>query len=344
MAVLLPRGRKPTMKNPVKLKAWLIKRAEFFNVDPKLIVVPGVDGAPKSAKLYDPTEGMTPVQIKPAVQKLGPGNPEPVITITPDPKLTDDQIIEVVTERFESLWKLTKGVCEGTIPSLMLTGAGGVGKSHTVTTVVEHYIEHKNLTAAIYSGHITGVELYKLMYKYRHKGNVLVLDDSDGVLDDVTGMTLLKAALDTGLVRRVTWMSNSSALDGIDSQFLYEGSMIFISNRNFKAEIAKGRGKNIVHLAALMTRPHTLDLKLHTEREITLWIKHMINKNHILVARKGLTHEQEQEVLAFMLEHTHNMSNLSIRTALHLADYVNLASGEGNPSEWKKLAKHCILD
>jgi hypothetical protein len=333
MAVLLPRGRKPTMKNPTKLQAWLEQRAEFFGVDKKKIKVPGVNGVPANAEVEDPTANMTPV-------KSGNGSPIIKIVAAPEKELTDAETIQVVTERFESLWTITKGVCEGKIQAAVITGAGGVGKTHTVVTVVEHYIEHKGLIGQIYSGRITGVELYKLMYKYKGKGNLLVLDDADNVLDDQDGVTLLKAALDTGLTRRVSWLSNSSALDGIDNQFIYEGSIIFISNQNFQKQIREGRGKHVQHLQALMTRPMCLDLKLHTDREITLWIKHMINKNHILVARKGLTAEQEQEVLNYMLTHKNNMKNLSIRTALHIADCM-LTTEEGG--DWKKLANHCIL-
>lgn len=346
-----PRGRPPRMSEPDKLLSYLKQKAAYQGKNPALVKVPGAEGwtgaleypggyiHPEQRAGYVPPKQPTgSAPVSKTDYKLYDGNGVANPTVKQE---TDEEIIMRISSRFETLRKIVHSICQGKLHSLIVTGAGGLGKTYTVTEIAEHYKEHKNLNVVVVSGGVvTPVNFVKLLWKTRTKGSVLIMDDSDDILDEPEALTLLKGALDTSKVRKVAWMSESHILakEGIDPIFQYEGAIIFVSNINFQAYIDAGKGKRLPHLQALRTRFHYLDLKLHTDREIVLWIEHMICKNHILVSQKGVTHDQEMEILKWMLAHRTQLASLSIRTALQIADYM---TSEG--SGWKQLAKDMIL-
>jgi hypothetical protein len=344
---LPPKGRPPTFeKSPSKFYAYLSHKAAILKIDQSLIKVPGVN-APAGSKLEFPSELLGKLHVA-SLNKATTAKGQAVhggysLVVPPAPvkQESDEEVLTRVAGQFKALTTMTNGVCEGKTRSLIVHGAGGVGKSFTVERVVNHHVEHNGVKAQIVSGVLTAIQLFMLLYKNRAKGYVTVLDDADGVFWDEDAITILKAATDTGHFRKLSWLSNSSSLkqNNVDPEFLYEGSMIFISNLDFNGYIKNAKGKQAQHIQAMMTRPICLDLRLHSERDVVLWIKYMINKNHILQTEKGLLPEQEQEVLSFMMENRAKIKNLSIRTAMHLGDMVNIG-GEN----WKQLAHKVILN
>lgn len=346
-----PRGRPPRMSEPDKLLAYLKQKAAYQGKNPAQVKVPGAEGwtgelqypggyvHPEQRAGYIPPKQTT---AKVPVTKTDYTLPYESNGVKEEKKETDEEIILRISDRFDTLRKIVHAICQGKFHSLIVTGAGGLGKTYTVTDIAEHYKNTKNLNLVVVSGGVvTPVNLVKLLWKTRTPGSVLIMDDSDDILDEPEALTLLKGALDTSKVRKVAWMSESHMLakEAIDPIFQYEGAVIFVSNINFQAYIDAGKGKKLPHLQALRTRFHYLDLKLHTDREIVLWIEHMICKNHILVSQKGITHDQEMEILKWMLAHRTQLSSLSIRTALQIADYM---VSEG-PHGWKQMAKVMIL-
>jgi hypothetical protein len=261
-------------------------------------------------------------------------SPEEEIVIPADE--TDAEIISRIDDRFTILNELTEAATVGAVRSLVVSGAGGVGKTYTVERLLDNAKEQYNIQTEIVRGVLSAVNLYMLLYRNRNENCVVVLDDADSIFYDEQALSILKAALDTSLTRKISWMAESHALKEKDvpPQFEYNGSMIFITNIDFQMHIDTGKTKLTPHLQALMTRAMYLDLKLHTDRELVVWINHMVMKNHILV-QAGLTHKQEKEVLEYLNENINKLRNVSIRTALQLAAFVK-AKPENN--EWKKVA------
>lgn len=256
-----------------------------------------------------------------------------------DPAETEEDIVKKIEKRFYILYKCAKGAANGVIRSLIVSGRGGVGKTYTIEEVLEHAKEHKNVKYEIVRGVLSPVNLYKLLWRNRAPNCVTVLDDADGIFDDEDALSILKAALDSGSSRKISWFSETATLkaEGIDNQFLYEGTMIFITNLNFQARVDAGKGKNVSHMQALMTRASYLDLKLHTQRELVAWVCHLVRKKGILI-QEGLTKEQQEEVLMFIREHTKDLRELSLRTPKKIAGYVKM-EGAG----WKTMAEELEL-
>jgi hypothetical protein len=254
---------------------------------------------------------------------------------------TDAQIIDRIQDRFTILNELTEAATVGAVRSLIVSGAGGVGKTYTVERILEAAKENYGLKTEVVRGVLSPVHLYKLLYRNREENAVVVLDDADAIFFDEQALSILKAALDTSLIRKLSWMSDSHSLkeDDVPTQFEYKGSMIFITNIDFQSYVDVGKTKLVPHLQALMTRAMYLDLKLHTSRELVVWINHMVTKNHILV-QSGLSHKQEGEVLKFLNDNIEKLRNVSIRTALQLASFVK---AKPDNHEWHKLANTICL-
>lgn len=270
-------------------------------------------------------------------EKGGPVAPAPAPVKVKEEK--DDEVVDRIQEKFDVLYDLAHGACTGSIRSLTVSGVGGVGKTHLIEKVIDHYKEASNLKYEVVHGVLTGIHLFMLLYRNREKGAVVVLDDADGIFKDENALSILKAALDSGLSRKISWKAESKALKdaGIPDEFLFEGAMIFITNMDFQRMVDSGRGGFVPHMQAILTRTMYLDLGLHTQRELLLWIHHIVTQEHILV-QAGLTQAQEKEILAFMTENRDRLRNLSIRTALKLASFYQMT-----PKGWKQMAENIEL-
>ena len=250
-------------------------------------------------------------------------------------KETPKERIVKISERFSVMYKLAVTAIAGAVRGLVVSGAPGTGKSHTIKALLRQAKDRGEINYIAVSGTITGINLYKLLYKFKGKNDVILLDDTDSVYDDEDSMNLLKAALDSNEERVISWLSESNVLkaEGIDTQFVYEGSMIFITNKDLQTAAITDRGRNAVHYRAMMDRAVYLDLKLHSREDVLAWVGHMVRKHHILV-QKGLTRGQEEEVVVWVEKHYAQIPALSIRLMNKIAGYVVTF-----PTEWEMMAR-----
>lgn len=276
--------------------------------------------------------------------KMGKLDPVTLQPVEPKDSRTDDEVIRETIDRFEIFNRMVNGTIDGTVRSLIVSGASGVGKSYSAEWILNNAQEKDNeIRFTIKSGAITGIELYKLAYTMRHNKHIIVLDDTDSVFSDEDAMNVLKACLDTSIRRKVSWLSNSSALkvEGEETprEFDFEGTMVFLTNRNFQAVIdgTFGSKAGAEHMQALMSRSLYLDLKMHTRREITLWTKHIVLNNKIL-QKMGLSESAEKESINWIVTNMDNLREISIRTAMKLATLRSI-----NPVGWKSDAAKLLL-
>ncbi len=252
---------------------------------------------------------------------------------------TPQERVARIAERFTIMYKLAKGSVSGSLRSLIVSGAPGTGKSHTIQSLLRQAHDRDEIRFAAVSGTISAIGLYKLMFRYSAANDIILLDDTDSIYDNEESLNLLKAGLDTSERRMISWLSESNALkaDDIPTDFEYKGSMIFITNKHLQAEIDFGRSKLIPHYKAMIDRSVYLDLKLHSTDDIIAWISFMTLKQHILVQR-GLSHDQEKEVVKWVQDHVAEIPSLSIRTMIKIADFMNTS-----PTDWETFAKVTML-
>ncbi len=244
----------------------------------------------------------------------------------------DTEVLKDLQERFGMLGKLTTGSLQHNIRSLVVTGAPGVGKTFTVEQILSAAGEQR---FEVVKGAISAVNLYKLGYKHRKPGQVIVLDDADSIFTDEDALNILKALCDSSPVRRVSWMKESQALkeDDVPQSYEFQGSFIFISNLDFQKYVDMGGNKYVAHFEALMSRSLYLDLRLHDRQAVSLWVRHIATSG-MLFQREGVSAEIGDKILAFIQLHRDNLRELSLRT---LMKTVQLAKTQ--PRDWEVMAR-----
>jgi hypothetical protein len=250
---------------------------------------------------------------------------------------TDEQAMDRIRERFDILHEMTKACVGGDIRAMIVSGPPGVGKSFGVEQEIEKAtmfdkISGKRLRAEVVKGSASPIGLYKTLYKYSDPNCVIVFDDCDSILLDDVALNLLKGALDSGKKRKISWLSESRALnnEGIPDSFEFKGSAIFITNLKFdKMKSQKLRD----HLDALQSRCHYLDLTLDTMRDKILRIK-QIAKDGVLFADYDFEPAVQDEIIDFMSTNQNRLREMSLRMAIKIADLRKMSV-----LNWRRLAE-----
>ena len=253
---------------------------------------------------------------------------------------TDDEIIERLRERFSILEDMTYAACDGVVRGMVVTGPPGVGKSFGVEAVLKDAGIMKKLSNdslrrfGVEKGAATPIGLYQLLYDYSADGSVLVLDDCDSVLYDELSLNLLKAALDSGKKRTLSWRSESRALanNGVPDQFDFKGSIIFITNVKFE----RTRGKLKDHLDAIMSRCHYLDLTLDTMRDKFLRCKQIVADGMLNEYKFG--EDEVKDLMDYIYTNKNKLREMSLRMVLKIADLKKM-----NKSKWKSYAESTCM-
>lgn len=195
------------------------------------------------------------------------GNP-PKIVPSP-PENTDDtlqpqsDIDNSSLNIFDELKTLVTMVVNNVNPSLIITGRGGIGKTHTVLDTFKDYELVKDDEYVIIKGASTALSMYKALFF--NNGKIVVFDDCDSIFKDPDGVNILKAALDSYDEREISWLSKStydpntqSPTDSkpVPNRFVFDGQIIFISNMPMEKVDQ-----------AIRTRSYTIDINL-TEKEM----------------------------------------------------------------------------
>jgi hypothetical protein len=253
--------------------------------------------------------------------------------------VSDEQIIERLRQRFDILEDMTRAVKKGDVRAMIVTGPPGVGKSFGVEKVLARHdvfadvAQNEKLKKyEVVKGAMSAIGLYKKLYEFSDKKNILVFDDCDSVLLDDLALNILKAALDSSKKRTIHWNTDSRLLrqEGVPNSFDFNGGAIFITNIKFDHVRSK---KLRDHLEALESRCHYLDLTIDTEREKVLRIKQVVSECGMLDDYE-FTDTAKQELLFFIDDNKKKLRELSLRMVLKLADLKR-----SMPSNWQAVAE-----
>jgi hypothetical protein len=147
-----------------------------------------------------------------------------------------------INTRFGFVEQLVNMVATGVQPSAVITGEGGLGKTHTVTKTLEAngYKDISDLAEfevgsiinarkcfTMVKGYSTAKGLYRTLFE--NNKSIIVFDDCDAVLKDPVALNLLKGALDSYGKRIISWNADMRD-DDLPRSFNFEGRVIFISN------------------------------------------------------------------------------------------------------------------
>jgi len=247
---------------------------------------------------------------------------------------TDDQIRAKLADRFSVLNDLAVATTMGDCRALVVSGPAGLGKSYMVEEVLNDYDDTESVYTIV-RGYLRPTGIIRLLYEYRHPGNVLVFDDADSVFFDEVSLNLLKAACDTLDKRVISYRTENEMEDGdggiIPKSFAFDGSIIFITNMDLDGEIARG-SKLAPHFSALISRSHYIDLAMKTRRDYLIRIQMVLDAG--MLSKNGYSQEEEDDIMDFILENSDTLRELSLRMVIKLA-----ALRRTNPNNWERMAR-----
>lgn len=246
-----------------------------------------------------------------------------------EPVESERDIEKRITTRFNALDIMARATAKGINRALIVSGPAGLGKTVGVERAAQEIagdFEH-------IKGYIRPTGLYKMLYKNRHKGSLLILDDLDSLFSEETSLNILKSACDSNDVRKISWLSNTVMEDEdgeeIPSSFIFEGSIIFITNIDFQQQIDRG-SKMAPHFEALISRSHVLDLGIKNKRDYIVRIKQVLRAGML---DDVLAADDKTEIVAFIEDNMDHMRELSLRMVKKLADLMLM-----DRAGWKDLA------
>ena len=137
--------------------------------------------------------------------------------------------VKFLDETLDDIYQISRKVAAGGFNSLMISGRAGTGKTYSVEKALSDEGLIIDDDFIMVSGAVSTIMMFKKMFQYRTK--VLVFDDCDAVFRDENGRNILKAALDTKKVRRISYLKKSGLVfDPKDYEMDPEGEFNMIEN------------------------------------------------------------------------------------------------------------------
>lgn len=241
-----------------------------------------------------------------------------------------------INERFVFLEDFVLMVGDGTSPSLLVTGEGGLGKTFTVNKAMRRSgrqmldpemiasldegssIDDKKFYTVV-KGYSTAKGLYRTLYENRNR--IIIFDDCDTVLRDPVALNLLKGALDSYDKRVISWNAESFGDDELPRSFEFKGGVIFISNLPvYKVD------------QAVRSRAICIDLSMTTQQKIDR-METLIKADEFLPDYSAKT---KRMALDFLEKFQNEAKELSLRTLIQI---VKVA---GRGDNWERRAEYLL--
>ena len=239
-----------------------------------------------------------------------------------------------INQRFGFLSDMVTMLARGDQASVVVTGPGGLGKSHTVTASLRSaglrdmsVLDEHEVGAAVpknafivIKGYSTPKGLYRTLYENRN--STIVFDDCDSVLKDAVSVNLLKGALDSYSKRIISWRADMKD-DDLPQAFEFKGRVVFISNMDSTALDQ-----------AIITRSMAVDLSMTIEQKIER-MKFLIDEKSFM---PEFDREHKIDALDLIDDLAKDVKELSLRTLIQVTK-IRKSNPNGN---WKQLAEYAI--
>jgi hypothetical protein len=236
-----------------------------------------------------------------------------------------------INERFGFLSDMVTMLARGDQASVVVTGPGGLGKSHTVTnalvktgftdtsTLEEGSVVNKEKAFNVIKGYSTPKGLYRTLYENRE--GVVVFDDCDSVLKDPVSVNLLKAALDSYDRRIISWRADFRD-EELPNSFEFKGRVVFISNMD------SGKLDQ-----AILTRSLAVDLSMTSKQKVER-MQHLCKSKDFM---SEYAQNLKDDAMALIESLQDEVKELSLRTLIQVTK-IRKSAG----ANWKELAEYAI--
>lgn len=238
-----------------------------------------------------------------------------------------------INKRFDFLSMTVSMVGRQVLPSAVITGEGGLGKTYTVLKTLDN-LGLQNITAfadvqigdrinkkkcyRVVKGYSTAKGLYRTLFE--SNGMTIVFDDCDSILRDDVAKNLLKSALDSYSKRYISWMADMRDED-LPRSFEFTGAVVFITNKCMDTLDQ-----------AIRTRALCVDLSM-TEAQKVERMETIAMQDDFM---PDIETSIKQQAIGFLREQVGKVSNLSLRSLIQVVKIAN----EGG--DWHDFAKYAI--
>jgi len=203
-----------------------------------------------------------------------------------------EQAFTVTT--YDELHRFVQAFADGHLNLLILVGSAGIAKSQSVRRAVGE-------GACWIEGNATPFGIYTQLYK--HRGELIVIDDVDSLYTDRSAVRLLKCLCQTDPEKSIAWHSAAAGTDEIPRQFQTSSRVVIIAND----------WKTLNHnVAAVQDRGHLIIFEPTSEevhREVSKWF-------------------WNQNIYDWFADHLHLIPNPSMR------NYVRAAELQASGINW----------
>lgn len=241
-----------------------------------------------------------------------------------------------INQRFDFLRKTVKMVASGIQPSAVISGSGGLGKSHSVRKALlesglidmssmiadaeEGTIVNRNKGFVVVKGYSTAKGLFRTLFE--NNDAVIVMDDTDSILKDPVALNILKAALDSYDTRIISWNADMRDPD-LPRSFIFTGRLIFITNLP----------ENKID-QAIRSRSAVIDVSMN--------LNEIIDRMCIMVKDSQFLPEFSDQIkfdsIQFIEEKKEEMREVNLRTLITVCK-VRASDRDGT---WKDMAEYLI--
>jgi hypothetical protein len=239
-----------------------------------------------------------------------------------------------INQRFGFVRDMVQMLAKGDQASVVVSGPGGLGKSHTVSaalteagftdlSVLDELADGASVpdkSFRVVKGYSTPKGLYRVLFENRN--SVVIFDDCDSVLKDPVSLNLLKAALDSYSRRIISWRSDTRD-EELPNVFEFKGRVVFISN------LASSSLDQ-----AIISRSLAVDLSMTAKQKV--------ERMRFLLNEKDFMPEYEKQfkvdAMDLITELCDEVKELSLRTLIQVTK-IRKSSG----ANWKDLAEYAIV-
>ena len=237
-----------------------------------------------------------------------------------------------INQRFGFVRDMVKMLAKGDQASVVVTGPGGLGKSHTVSAALTEagFTDLSTLdelevgssvpanSYRVVKGYSTPKGLFRLLYENRN--SVLVFDDCDSVLKDPVSLNLLKGALDSYSRRIISWRADMRDED-LPNVFEFKGRVVFISNIS---------SSNMDQ--AIISRSLAVDLTMTSKQKVER-MRFLLDQPNFM---PDYTMAHKVDAMNLIDTVCDKVKDLSLRTLIQVTKIRK------NGGDWKNLAEYAI--
>jgi len=221
-------------------------------------------------------------------------------------------IMVMAMEKIKVLEEFIKMVGKKYFDSLIVVGKPGIGKSYTVIeTLKKHRIEY-----VYHTGFRSPLSLYNFLYK--HREDLIVFDDTAGIMNNKTAISILDPVLWPVNSKRIVQWGTTSDLVEIP-EFEFKGRIIFICNRLPKA------APDVVSRCMVYRLDYSYDELIEIMRSIAQ------------KPSRGLSVKERKMIVEFIAENTDEATrDFNLRLQYKIESIYKYCKKSGQ--DWKQIA------